>query len=639
MIKVISLKLPVIFLLLVFSLNSLGVTINMRDADLKAFISDISSITGKTFIVDPRVNAKITIISKEDISIDEAYEVFLSVLAVHGYSAVEQDNAIKIVPEINGRQSFTSAISARSPDDRYATDIIKPKYTSANALISILRPLLNTQGHIAVYEPTNSIIIADRVANIKRFQGIINELDKTPGERYELVKLNHSSSSEVSKIIDRTFNDNPGGLSQNQFSSYGIDRNNSILLVGDQQIVERMKALVKSLDTKESNSNSLKVKYLKYAEAESLEKILQNLTTDLGSNDANKIKTSITAHSDTNSLVISADPEIMISIEEVISKLDIKRAQVLVEAIIVEISDTLSKELGVQLLFSGDGSDTPILSQRFGSVSPDLTAIVGGEVYNTTSGSSSLPAAAASLLSLDGFAMGVGRYSKDEKSFAAILNVLRKDTDSNVLSTPSILTMDNEESSIIVGQEIPITTGESLGTANSNAFRTIERQEVGVKLIVKPQINEGDSIRLDIEQEVSSVFGPLLIGASEIATNKREIKTVVMVEDNQTIVLGGLIGDDVQESERKVPILGDIPLLGRLFKSTSTSRSKKNLVIFLKPTIIRTYADMQDIANSKFRLLKAEQILRTKKGRPSPDLTVLENLIYPEANKENTNEE
>jgi general secretion pathway protein D len=191
--------------------------------------------------------------------------------------------------------------------------------------------------------------------------------------------------------------------------------------------------------------------------------------------------------------------------------------------------------------------------------------------------------------------------------------------------------MDNEESSIIVGQEIPITTGESLGTSNSNAFRTIDRKEVGVKLLVKPQINEGDSIRLNIEQEVSSVFGPLLVGASEIATNKREIKTVVMVEDNQTIVLGGLIDDDVQESERKVPILGDIPLLGRLFKSTSTSRSKKNLVIFLKPTIVRTNADMQDLTNSKYNFLKAEQILRSDKGRQTPNLSILENLIYPKS--------
>ena len=615
-------------LLIIFSLYSQSVTINMRDADIRAFISDISSLTGKTFIVDPRINAKVTIISREDLSIEEAYEVMLSVLAVHGYSAIEQDNATKIVPEITGRQAFNSFSRPNSPSDKLVTDIIRPKFAAVNSLISILRPIMSTQGHIAVYEPTNSLIIADRAGNVKKLTAIINELDKTPGETYEIIKLSYSSSKEVSKIIDKIFNENSGGMNPNQFTSYSIDRINSILLVGDIPIVNRMKNLIQNLDTEQTSSSTLKVKYLKYADAKSLEKILKNLSENLSGDKAkSKIMTSIEAHEGTNSLVISADPEVMMALEDVISNLDIKRAQVLVEAIIVEISDTLAKELGVQILFSGEGSNTPIISQRFGNPNPDLTAIVGGEVYNTTSGSSSLPAAAQSLLTLDGFAAGVGKYKKDKESFAAILNVLRKDTDSNVLSTPSILTMDNEESSIIVGQEIPITTGESLGADNSNPFRTVSREEVGVKLLVKPQINEGNSIRLDIEQEVSSVYGPLLIGASEIATNKREIKTVVMVEDTEIIVLGGLISDDVQESERKVPLLGDIPLLGRLFKSTTTSRSKKNLVVFLKPTIVRDVADMQLITNKKYNLLKAEQLLKTERGRPTPDLKVLEDLI------------
>jgi len=616
-------------LTLIFSLASQAVTINMRDADLRAFISDISSLTGKTFIIDPRINAKITIISQEDLSIDEAYEVFLSVLAVNGYTAIEQDNATKIVPEISGRQAVNSFLRSNTPTDNYVTDIVRPNSASVTSLISVLRPILSPQGHLAVYEPNNSLIIADRAGNVKKIKAIVNELDKMPGEKYELIQLSYSSSKEVSKIIDKIFNDNSGGMNPNQFTSYSIDRTNSILLVGDLPIVERMKNLVQSLDTEQTGSSTLKVKYLKYADAKSLEKILKNLSENFSTQGGvnTKIPTSIEAHEGTNSLVISADPDVMSAMENVISSLDIKRAQVLVEAIIVEISDSLARELGVQILFSGDGSNTPVVSQRFGNPNPDLTAIVGGEVYDTTSGLSSLPATAQSLLTLDGFAAGVGKYTKDEKSFAAILNVLRKDSDSNVLSTPSILTMDNEESSIIVGQEIPITTGESLGTDNTNPFRTVSREEVGIKLLVKPQINEGNSIRLDIEQEVSSVFGPLTIGASEIATNKREIKTAVMVEDSEIIVLGGLISDDVQEFERKVPLLGDIPLLGRLFKSTTSSRSKKNLVVFLKPTIVRNVSDMQMITNEKYNLLKAEQILNSKKGRATPNLKVLEDLI------------
>ena len=616
-------------LTLIFSLASQAVTINMRDADLRAFISDISSLTGKTFIIDPRINAKITIISQEDLSIDEAYEVFLSVLAVNGYTAIEQDNATKIVPEISGRQAVNSFLRSNTPTDNYVTDIVRPNSASVTSLISVLRPILSPQGHLAVYEPNNSLIIADRAGNVKKIKAIVNELDKMPGEKYELIQLSYSSSKEVSKIIDKIFNDNSGGMNPNQFTSYSIDRTNSILLVGDLPIVERMKNLVQSLDTEQTGSSTLKVKYLKYADAKSLEKILKNLSENFSTQGGvnTKIPTSIEAHEGTNSLVISADPDVMSAMENVISSLDIKRAQVLVEAIIVEISDSLARELGVQILFSGDGSNTPVVSQRFGNPNPDLTAIVGGEVYDTTSGLSSLPATAQSLLTLDGFAAGVGKYTKDEKSFAAILNVLKKDSDSNVLSTPSILTMDNEESSIIVGQEIPITTGESLGTDNTNPFRTVSREEVGIKLLVKPQINEGNSIRLDIEQEVSSVFGPLTIGASEIATNKREIKTAVMVEDSEIIVLGGLISDDVQEFERKVPLLGDIPFLGRLFKSTTSSRSKKNLVVFLKPTIVRNVSDMQMITNEKYNLLKAEQILNSKKGRATPNLKVLEDLI------------
>ena len=616
-------------LTLIFSLASQAVTINMRDADLRAFISDISSLTGKTFIIDPRINAKITIISQEDLSIDEAYEVFLSVLAVNGYTAIEQDNATKIVPEISGRQAVNSFLRSNTPTDNYVTDIVRPNSASVTSLISVLRPILSPQGHLAVYEPNNSLIIADRAGNVKKIKAIVNELDKMPGEKYELIQLSYSSSKEVSKIIDKIFNDNSGGMNPNQFTSYSIDRTNSILLVGDLPIVERMKNLVQSLDTEQTGSSTLKVKYLKYADAKSLEKILKNLSENLSTQGGvnTKIPTSIEAHEGTNSLVISADPDVMSAMENVILSLDIKRAQVLVEAIIVEISDSLARELGVQILFSGDGSNTPVVSQRFGNPNPDLTAIVGGEVYDTVSDLSSLPTTAQSLLTLDGFAAGVGKYKKDEKSFAAILNVLRKDTDSNVLSTPSILTMDNEESSIIVGQEIPITTGESLGTDNTNPFRTVSREEVGIKLLVKPQINEGNSIRLDIEQEVSSVFGPLTIGASEIATNKREIKTAVMVEDSEIIVLGGLISDDVQEFERKVPLLGDIPLFGRLFKSTTSVRSKKNLVVFLKPTIVRDVSDIQMITNEKYNLLKAEQILNSKNGRATPNLKVLEDLI------------
>ena len=621
-------------LILGLSSSLWSVTINMRDADIKSFVSDISSLTGKTFVVDPRVKANVTVISRDDLSIEEAYEVFLSVLSVHGFTAVEQDNAVKIVPASMGRQSFTQVAKPSSPEDALVSTIVRPKQTSANALIPLIRPLINSQGHIAVYTPSNSLILTDRSANIKRIKQLVEELDKNPADVYEIVKLKNSSSSQIAKLIDKVFAENSGGMAPNDFNAYAIERSNSILLFGDNEIVERMKAVVIKLDVKDQGSSSLKVVYLKYADAKELVELLNKMAPNIDEKSSNKGKTSISAHEETNSLIISAEPDVMTSITGIISQLDIRRAQVLVEAIIVEISDKLSKDLGFQLLFSGEGSNTPIASQRFGNPTPDLSAIVGGLVPG-----GGATAVLSTLLSLDGFAAGVGKFKKGEDSFAAILNVLAKNSDSNVLSTPSILTMDNEQSSIIVGQEIPITTGESLGTNNSNPFRTINRQEIGIKLSVKPQINEGNSIKLDIQQEVSSLSGPITAGSAEIVTNKRAIETVVMVEDNQTIVLGGLIDDDIQESVRKIPLLGDIPLLGKAFRQEQTTISKKNLVVFLKPTIIRNSEDMQALTNTKYEYLRAQEMLRDKKGKTSPDLDLLEKIIFDAEEEKNADAE
>ena len=621
-------------LILGLSSSLWSVTINMRDADIKSFVSDISSLTGKTFVVDPRVKANVTVISRDDLSIEEAYEIFLSVLSVHGFTAVEQDNAVKIVPASMGRQSFTQVAKPSSPEDALVSTIVRPKQTSANALIPLIRPLINSQGHIAVYTPSNSLILTDRSANIKRIKQLVEELDKNPADVYEIVKLKNSSSSQIAKLIDKVFAENSGGMAPNDFNAYAIERSNSILLFGDNEIVERMKAVVIKLDVKDQGSSSLKVVYLKYADAKELVELLNKMAPNIDEKSSNKGKTSISAHEETNSLIISAEPDVMTSITGIISQLDIRRAQVLVEAIIVEISDKLSKDLGFQLLFSGEGSNTPIASQRFGNPTPDLSAIVGGLVPG-----GGATAVLSTLLSLDGFAAGVGKFKKGEDSFAAILNVLAKNSDSNVLSTPSILTMDNEQSSIIVGQEIPITTGESLGTNNSNPFRTINRQEIGIKLSVKPQINEGNSIKLDIQQEVSSLSGPITAGSAEIVTNKRAIETVVMVEDNQTIVLGGLIDDDIQESVRKIPLLGDIPLIGKAFRQEQTTISKKNLVVFLKPTIIRNSEDMQALTNTKYEYLRAQEMLRDKKGKTSPDLDLLEKIIFDAEEEKNADAE
>ena len=347
-------------------------------------------------------------------------------------------------------------------------------------------------------------------------------------------------------------------------------------------------------------------------------------TEGVSTGSVRKKNTNISFHKETNALIISAQPDILESLQSVISQLDIRRAQVLVEALIVELSDSLAKDLGVQYLFTGDGENQPVAIQNFGNQDPNLISIIGSETNSNSTLSSN---AASSLLNIQGLAIGVGKMKDDGESFAAILNLVSQDANSNILSTPSVMTMDNEVSSIIVGQEIPITTGETLSSNNSNPFRSVNRQEIGVKLEVKPQINEGNAVKMEINQEVSSVFGPITSNSTDLITNKRQIQTTVMVETGETIVLGGLIDDDVQESEKKVPVLGNIPVLGKLFKTTSTSRTKRNLIVFLRPTIVRDKNEMRSISNRKYNYFEALQNLKEVEGKATPDLSIMEDIV------------
>jgi general secretion pathway protein D len=419
------------------------------------------------------------------------------------------------------------------------------------------------------------------------------------------------------------------------FSAIAVERSNSILLRGQIGVIKQIKRVISRLDSNSSQSSNLKVIYLKYAKAEDLtgilEKVAESLEEEIPSESSKKNKTSIGFHNDTNALIISAQPDILKSLESVISQLDIRRAQVLVEALIVEISDKLARDLGVQFLFLGDGESSPIATQRFGTPNPDLISTIGAETSEDSTISSTMQTRAAnSLLALDGLAVGVARYKASGTSFATILNLIAQDADSNVLSTPSIMTMDNEEASIVVGQEIPITTGETLSGSNSNPFRSVTRQEIGVKLVVRPQINEGNAVKMYINQEVSSIFGPLGEMSTDLITNKRNIKTTVLVEDGETIVLGGLIDDDVQESVKKVPFLGDIPLLGRLFKTTSITRTKRNLMVFLRPTIVRNSEDVRAISNRKYNYFQAIENDLINSGKMVPDITIVKDLLESE---------
>ena len=626
--KFVLVSLTSVVLLISFALNS--AQINMRDADIRAFAADMAQISNKTIVLDPRVKGNVTVVSNQDLDAGEAYAVFLSVLRVHGYAAIENNGVVKVMPESGARQDAT--VNNKN-NDSLATEVIRLSQANARVIAPLLKPLVNKQGHIAAYEATNSIIIADYVGNLSRIKSILLELDKNPADTFELIPLDNTSANEVARILGSMWRgDNQMSKS---FSAIAVERSNSILLRGQIGVIEQIKRVISRLDSNSSQSSNLKVIYLKYAKAEDLtgilEKVAESLEEEIPSESSKKNKTSIGFHNDTNALIISAQPDILKSLESVISQLDIRRAQVLVEALIVEISDKLARDLGVQFLFLGDGESSPIATQRFGTPNPDLISTIGAETSEDSTISSTMQTRAAnSLLALDGLAVGVARYKASGTSFATILNLIAQDADSNVLSTPSIMTMDNEEASIVVGQEIPITTGETLSGSNSNPFRSVTRQEIGVKLVVRPQINEGNAVKMYINQEVSSIFGPLGEMSTDLITNKRNIKTTVLVEDGETIVLGGLIDDDVQESVKKVPFLGDIPLLGRLFKTTSISRTKRNLMVFLRPTIVRDSNDVRAISNRKYNYFQAIENDLINSGKMVPDTTILKDLLESE---------
>ena len=623
--KFVLVSLTSVVLLISFALNS--AQINMRDADIRAFAADMAQISNKTIVLDPRVKGNVTVVSNQDLDAGEAYAVFLSVLRVHGYAAIENNGVVKVMPESGARQDAT--VNNKN-NDSLATEVIRLSQANARVIAPLLKPLVNKQGHIAAYEATNSIIIADYVGNLSRIKSILLELDKNPADTFELIPLDNTSANEVARILGSMWRgDNQMSKS---FSAIAVERSNSILLRGQIGVIKQIKRVISRLDSNSSQSSNLKVIYLKYAKAEDLtgilEKVAESLKEEIPSESSKKNKTSIGFHNDTNALIISAQPDILKSLESVISQLDIRRAQVLVEALIVEISDKLARDIGVQFLFIGDGESSPIATQRFGTPNPDLISTIGAETSEDSTISSTMQTRAAnSLLALDGLAVGVARYKASGTSFATILNLIAQDADSNVLSTPSIMTMDNEEASIVVGQEIPITTGETLSGSNSNPFRSVTRQEIGVKLVVRPQINEGNAVKMYINQEVSSIFGPLGEMSTDLITNKRNIKTTVLVEDGETIVLGGLIDDNVQESVKKVPFLGDIPLLGRLFKTTSISRTKRNLMVFLRPTIVRDSNDVRAISNRKYNYFQAIENDLINSGKMVPDTTILKDLL------------
>lgn len=622
--------------------NEGGTTLNLKDAEINSLITTVSELTGTNFIVDPRVKGKVTVLSSTPMSPEELYSVFLAVLQVHGFAAVPAGPVTKIVPEVGAKQDGGSYFDYDGlAEDEIVTRVMEIENVPAAQLVPILRPLVPQYGHLAAYSPSNMLIISDRAANVHRLSEIIRRIDQATDAEVEVIRLKYASAADVQRVVQGLTQGSQAAkqaAGQEPVVVLADERTNSILISGEKTQRISIRALVAHLDIPLEEDGDTQVIYLSYANAETLAPILEGYvesqtnkggaksptspTASAGGN--NTGDTRIVAEPDTNALVITAPPKIMRGLKSVIAQLDIRRAQVLVEGILAEVGLTKSRQLGV---------DWAVLNnQRIAAASvlnPAVLTSVGSAV---TSGTST---AALGALS-SGLNLAGGRIDDNGTSFGALLNVLYGDGDTNVLSTPSLVTMDNEEATISVGQEVPFLSGSFSNTGTTggavNPFQTIQRKDVGLTLSITPQINEGDNIQLKIKQESSSVSAGSA-GAADLVTNKRTLDTTVMVDDGDILVLGGLIDDNVQQNEQKVPILGDIPIIGALFRSTSVNKTKQNLMIFIRPTILRDRETANYYTGRKYnqmrRMQGASRDTRLLWNDRGPQLNPLEEMVRP----------
>ena len=612
------------------SLQAQDYTINLKDTDIRELIQFVSDATGTTIVVDPVVKGKVRVISSKPVSASELYELFLSVLDVHGYTAVRSGDIVRVIPSKDARSAPLDVSDDRSSmtSDEYMTQVIRLENISAAKLIPVLRPLVPQQAHMAAYAPSNAIIISDVSANIDKIRDIIERMDKSAVQKTDIIKLRYAVAEDVVRMLDQLNKSATKQTGGEQETLLVADaRTNSVLVSGDELERARLRKLVNHLDTPLEQSGNVKVIYLQYAEATDLAEVLTRVMKNISQLDTaegaqaksrSSNTATIEADEDTNALIITADADEMASLEAVIQRLDIRRAQVLVEAIIVEMQVTDGQELGLQWLFADNdgvfGSNITRNDARLGSIAGSQLSDDGGDTPDGVD----LGGLAAALAGAGGVSLGWAQLDSMGLSMTVILNALNETANTNILSTPSILTLDNQEAYITVGEQVPFVTGSFTNTGAGgdgaqNPFQTIERENVGITLTVTPHINDGDSVVLDIMQEVSSI-SKTTVAASDVITNERKIQTKVLALDGQVIVLGGLIKDEVQDAQQKVPLLGDIPYLGRLFRSDAEVVRKSNLMVFIRTTIIRDDKQLVGASAEKYRYIRDQQALRKEKG-------------------------
>ncbi|WP_077530712.1 type II secretion system secretin GspD [Vreelandella utahensis] len=587
-------------------------TVNLKDADIRALVDQVSDITGYSFVVDPRVKGKVTVVSETPMNSSEVYDLFLSVLHVHGFTAIPGEDAIKVIQQSDAKQTAEDITRFMDvPSEQLMTRVIHVENVSAMQLVPILRPMVASYGHLAGVSAANALIISDHQANIQRMQRLIDDLDKPTDSEVEVVQLEEAYVGDMVELLEELGPDQLSGRAgsddSRSASVVADERSNRLILRGTSTFREKVRELVEKLDTPNTSRGTTKVIRLSHADAAELSEMLSGLMGEItegeGGNQGSSGETDVSVYADEglNALVVRAEPQMMSEIEFIVEQLDVRRAQVLIEAAIVEISNEAGQDLGVQWAAGDESGDStaPVAGTNFENVGVSLNTvlgqILGGSIGGEDGGNLGLGS---------GLSIGAGDRDSDGITWGVLIQALSTSSKANLLSTPSIITLDNEESEIIVGQNVPFRTGQSTSTGDglSNPFTTIERKDIGLTLNVKPSISADDVVKLAVEQTTEDI-GQSLESAADLITEKREIKTTVLADDEETIVLGGLINEDYRVSQSKVPLLGDIPLLGALFRSETTTRQKRNLIVFLRPTILREEGEADEVARTQFKRL------------------------------------
>ncbi len=642
-------------------------TLNLRDADIRAFIQDAARVTGRNFVIDSRVVGKVSVVTDRTLSKSEYFEVFLSTLRANGFIAVPTSGGgFRIQPADTASAQPGRIGSSGASRNQFVTEVFRLRSIEAASAVETLRPLVSREGSVTANRSGNSLVVADYADNIRRIRTLLGRID-SEGAATEVIALKNAGAREIATSLQQLATGGQPGAdaSRGAISVVAIDSSNSLALRGDRGAVSRFAAIARDLDKRAASGTEIRVLFLQNADAERMVPVLQQLvgqqvasvapssssgTSSVPPQGAQTPQLSsaavpvgraapvITRYEGANALIISAPADLQRTLGEVVRQLDTRREQVLVEAIIVEISDTAAKKLGVQLI--AGGANGGILT-TYANEQPNITAVAGGLLNEqlgggttttttvngtttttstgNTTGNTLITNALSSIAGATGATAGAGISLGNGNYLGAILNAVQQDTKSNILSTPSILTLDNQEAKLLVGQEVPITTGEKLGGNFDNAFRTVQRQDVGIKLEVKPQINAGGAIKLYIRQEVSSIAGPVSNNFSDLILNKREIQTTVTIDDGQIVALGGLLDDKERRSMSKVPIFGDIPGIGALFRTKGKSREKTNLMVFIRPTILRSAEDARKLAERRYGYVRDQQLQLRPDQEPSLD--------------------